>query len=180
MALPTGNSRKFQRKKPRKKGGKATSCHMHLHAPGTFKLYRETAMYFVCSGRKCEDGQGTCSIFPFPLHSYHTPQTNREGTPPFFPTKYKWMLPLALLEEMERAENSISGWFPPCNDITALSRLCCAHLQNQLICALQHRTRLLCRQNYTSFAATPGNGCLPSRKDCLQKETMTTSIRAGY
>lgn len=121
------NSRRFQRKKPRKKGGKAISCHMHLCAPGTFKLYRETVMYFICkpqpcSERKCEDGQDTRSAFPSPLHPYHIPQTNRKGTPSFSLTKYKWMLPPALLEEVAREEKSISDWFPPCNDISALEQ----------------------------------------------------------
>lgn len=105
-------------------------------------------MYFVCkpqpcSERKCEDGQGTHSIFPFPLHSYHTPRTNREGTPPFFPTKYKWMLPLALLEEIEREENSISDWFPPCNDITGLE---------QAVLGTLAKPAYLCFATHDSFA----------------------------
>lgn len=94
------------------------------------------------------------------------PHTNREGTPSFSPTKSKWMLSLALLEEMERVEIVSLTGFPLAMAFLLQSRLFCAHAQNQL--------------TYTSFAATPGNGCLPSRKDCLQKETITTSIRAGY
>ena len=87
--------------------------------------------------------QGTYFVFPFPLHPYHMPQTNREGTPFFSPTKYKWMLPLALLEEMEREENNVSGWFPLCNGITAL--------QQAVLCTLA-KPAYLCFATYDSFA----------------------------
>lgn len=147
MALPIGNGRKFQRKKPRKKRGKG---HFLPHAPACprNKLYTQTAIYFVCkpqpcSERKCDDGLGTRSVLPFPLHPYHMPQTKREGTPSFFPTKYKWMLPLALLEEMEREEKSISDCFPPCNDITAL--------EQAVLCTLA-KPAYLCFATYDSFA----------------------------
>lgn len=41
-------------------------------------------------------------------------------------------------------------------------------------------THLFCKQNDASFATTPENKCLSSRRDSRQKETMTTAVRAGY
>lgn len=40
------------------------------------------------------------------------PQTTREEMPFFSPTKNKWMLPVALLEEIEREEIASLTGFP--------------------------------------------------------------------
>lgn len=130
---------------------------MHLRAPGTLKLHREPAMHFLCTpqhccGRHYEDGQGSALCF-LSLHPYHVPQT--KGTPSF--TKYKWMLPLASFWRRWKGKKiaSLTG-FLLAMTLLLEYRLFQAYLQNQLM--------------YISFAATPGNGCLPSRKTLFRQK----------
>lgn len=140
-ALPLGDQGKFQWKK---RGGKATFCHTHLPAPGTFKLYRETARHFVYktqprSERQHKNGQSICSALPFPLHPLHMPQTKRERTPSFSPVKSKWMLPLG----DHRKGRKWHFWLlPPCNDNSALE---------QAVLRTHAKPAYLCFAIYDSF-----------------------------
>lgn len=165
-----GNGRKFQRKKPRKKGGKATSCHMHLRAPGTSCT---GGLQCIWSANHNPALRGSVKMARALILSFLSPSTpttchrltGREHLLFALQSIRGCCLWLFWRRQKGKKRAFLTG-FPLTATFLLSSRLLWACLQNQLV--------------HTSFAATPGNERLPSRKDCPRRETVTTSIRAGY
>lgn len=113
---------------------------------------------FSANHRTAVGGEGDQgSALPFlSLHPYHVPQT--KGTHSF--TKYKfvlWMLPLASFWRRWKGKKieSLMG-FLLAMTLLLENRLFWEYLQNLLM--------------YISSAATPGNGCLSSRKTVFRQK----------